>query len=76
MMTLGDVFAELSTEQSVPPRFALAAADGQREAHVDPLLRVIERGLADPPGCLRSVRHMNQVFIVPPCRPTGTRAVN
>jgi hypothetical protein len=38
-MTPEDVLAELSTEQSVPPRDALAAADGQREAHVDRLLR-------------------------------------
>ena len=47
-MTPEDVLAELSAEGSIPPRDALAAADGQREVLVDPLLQAIERGLADP----------------------------
>ena len=50
MMTPEDVLAELSTEQSVPPREVLAAADEQREALVGPLLQVIERGLTDSLG--------------------------
>ena len=47
-MTPAEVLAALSSEPGVPPRAALASADGHRSVLVEPLLRAIDYGLASP----------------------------
>ena len=49
-MSVDGVLAELSKERTPPAPGVLESADAHRSALVDPLLRAIERGLADPAG--------------------------
>ncbi len=45
-----EILAELSTESGKQPLAALESADAHRGALAEPLVRAIERGLADPTG--------------------------
>jgi hypothetical protein len=49
-MAPSDILADLSAEGSEPPREALESADGHRAVLVEPLLRAIDSGLANPSG--------------------------
>jgi hypothetical protein len=49
-MTPAEVLAELSREHIAQPREALLSADGHRAQLVEPLLRALERGVANPEG--------------------------
>jgi hypothetical protein len=49
-MTPAQILAELTAARDREPRAALIAADAHREALTEPLLRAVERGIADPQG--------------------------
>ena len=49
-MSPAEILADLSSDEADPPREALASADGHRSALVEPLLRAIDRGVANPAG--------------------------
>jgi hypothetical protein len=49
-MAPAEILAELSSDRLEPPREALESADGHRAALVEPLLRAIDGGLANPSG--------------------------
>jgi hypothetical protein len=49
-MSPAQILADLATVTDRQPRAALLAADAHREALVEPLLRAVERGIADPAG--------------------------
>lgn len=49
-MSPTDILAALSADHSAQPRQALESADGHRDALVEPLLRAIASGVADPMG--------------------------
>jgi hypothetical protein len=54
IMSAAEVLAELSIEHSHAPLAALEAADGHRAALVEPLLRALEKGIANPSGASES----------------------
>lgn len=45
-----EILADLSVDRSVPAGEALQSADGHRDVLLEPLLRAIECGIADPAG--------------------------
>jgi hypothetical protein len=47
-MTPAEILADLSSDKPDPPREALESADGHRAVLVEPLLRAIDSGLANP----------------------------
>ena len=49
-MTPAQILADLVAVRDRQPREALMAADAQREALTEPLLRAVERGISDPAG--------------------------
>jgi hypothetical protein len=49
-LTPAQILAELAGAENRQPRDAILAADAHREALVEPLLRAVERGVADPSG--------------------------
>jgi hypothetical protein len=49
-MAPAEILAALASDPTAPPRAALESADGHRSVLVEPLLRAIECGLANPSG--------------------------
>ncbi len=49
-MAPADILADLSADGPEPPREALESAEGHRAVLIEPLLRAIDRGLANPSG--------------------------
>jgi hypothetical protein len=49
-MAPAEILADLSSDEPEPPREALESADGHRPALIEPLLRAIDRALANPSG--------------------------
>ena len=49
-MAPAEILADLCSDEADPPREALESADGHRSALVEPLLRAIDCGVANPSG--------------------------
>ena len=49
-MAPAEILADLSSDEPEPPREALESADGHRPVLVEPLLRALDCGLANPSG--------------------------
>ena len=64
-MAPAEILADLSADEPSRPYDALESADGHRAVLVEPLLRAIDRGLANPSGASPEEATLFSLRVVP-----------